>query len=77
MANEFERQIDPGNEVSRMKPHSTEWVIALLRKWPEATLARGEGGLLVAELDRLNELLLGYEMYCDKEDHLGMLESGG
>lgn len=52
-----ETAIDPGNEVSKLKPHSTEWVIALLRKHPEATLARGEGGLLIAEIDRLQEEL--------------------
>jgi hypothetical protein len=70
MAEEFERQIDPGNEVSKLKPHSTEWVVALLRKWPEATLARGEGGLLVAEIDRLQAEVARLKLPPDHADGL-------
>lgn len=50
-------KIDPGNEVSKVKPHSLPWIIECLRRHPEATLARGEGGLLLAEIDRLRNLL--------------------
>lgn len=49
----MERPIDPGNEVSKPKPHTLEWVMDFVRRHPGATTQQGEASLLVAEIDQL------------------------
>lgn len=49
--------IDPGNEPSKPKPRTLEWVMDFVRRHPGATTGQGEADLLVAEIDRLREEL--------------------
>jgi hypothetical protein len=70
MADDFGKHIDPGNEVSKAKPHTLPWLIDFLRKHPEATLARGEAALMLAEIDRLQAEVTRLKLPPDHADGL-------
>lgn len=65
--------IDPGNEVSKPKPHTLEWVCDFVRRHPGATTGQGEADLLVKEIDTLRAQLAADQSYSGLERELESL----
>jgi hypothetical protein len=55
-----------GDRLARVE----DWV----RRWPSATLSSGEGAVLVAEIDRLRRMLVGYVNHVGEFEGIDYLD---